>query len=143
MGFLKTPYFMKVEILGITKTIYPTDKKIRGHISQYNLKVKITDILKGKEYYSVGDTLTIAFLPIWFSQSGKSPKFKIGEEYVVPLTHWEKYKSDILKIRLQGLHTLYQVKDTHVYCPLVSETEVVKSWCDFKNEFLQKYLMDK
>jgi len=142
LGFLKTPYFMRVKILDINKTTYPTDKKIRGHISQYNLEVKITNILKGKEYYTEGDTITIAYLPIWFSNGNVSPpKFKIDEEYIVPLNHWKN--SNILELDMHGLNTLFQVKNNEVYCPLISEKEIIKSWDDFKKEFEQKYLMNK
>jgi len=141
LGFLKTPYFMRVKILDITRTIYPTDKKIRGQISQFNLKVKITDILKGKEYYTKDDMITIIYLPIWFENGNISPpKFKINEEYIVPLNHW--YNSDAFELDMHGLNTLFQVKNNEVYCPLISTTEIVKSWDDFKKEFELKYLMD-
>lgn len=147
LGFLKTPYFLKVKILNIFETMYeqggkPKSKKGRRNTRfQQNAKVEILDVLKGDEYYSIGDIITIAYLPQWFMWAEASPNFRVGEEYIIPLTHWNKPKDDILQVRLRGLHTLFQVKDNQVYTPLV-ESNFVESWSDFKNSFIDKYILE-
>ncbi len=148
VGFLKTPYIMRVKILEVFSTVYKREYKQnnrkyrRGMTYQQNAKVKILDIIKGNAYYSKGEIITIAYLPHWFQWVEASPKFSVGEEYVVPLNHWNEHKRDFLQLRLRGLHTLYQIKDEQVYTPLVN-SKFVKPWSDFKNMFIDKYIMEK
>lgn len=142
VGFLKIPYFMKVKIIDISQTGFPI-KKIRGRkasTAQINLKVKILEVLKGENYYSVGDITTISYFPIWFQERGVYPKFNIGKEYALPLSLWNNQPIDILRLNLHGLGSLYQIENNDVSRPLISETVVIKSWNDFKNEFKQNYI---
>jgi hypothetical protein len=117
---------------------------MRGRVLRTYLNVTILTILKGKNYYSIDDTITVTFMPIWFKNSNISPpKFVVGEEYLIPLNNWKDYSTNILELDMHGLNTLYQIKNGNVYNPLISETKVVKSWDDFKKEFELKYLIDK
>lgn len=144
VGFLKTPYFIRVRINKIINKKNPLPGRMRGSVSRTYLNVKILTILKGKNYYSVNDTITITFMPLWFENSNVSPpRFMTGEEYIIPLNIWKNYSTSIFELDMHGLNTLYQLKNDEVYCPLISSTEVVKSWDEFKKEFEQKYLMDK
>jgi hypothetical protein len=142
-GYLKTPYVLQIRIREITRTTYPEKTRARGKVPQINLKVEILDILKGKSYFCVGDLITVAYLPIWFFDDGVSPEFKIDEVYVVPLNYWHNNEDNILQLRLQGLHTLYKIKNDNVFSPLISEDKVIKSWIDFKNNFMNEYILDK
>ena len=144
LAFLKTPYFIRVQILKTTKKTNSLPGKMRGKISRINLTAKIVTVLKGENYYSINDTTTVTFMPIWFYNSDVlPPKFKIGEEYIIPLNNWKNYSSNILELDMHGLNTLYQIRNSEVYNPLISETKIINSWIDFKNEFKQKYLMNK
>ncbi len=148
VGYLKTPYIMRVKILEVFSTVYKRENKQsnrnyrRGITDQQNAIVKILDIIKGNNYYSKGEIITIAYLPQWFQWAEASLKFSIGEEYVVPLNHWNEHKRDILQLRLCGLHTLYQIKDEQVYTPLVN-SKFIKPWRDFKNMFINKYVLEE
>ncbi len=148
VGFLKTPYIMRVKILEVFNTDYRKENKQsnrkykRGITYQQNAKVKILDIIKGNDYYSKGEIITIAYTPQWFQWAEASPKFLVGEEYVVPLNHWNEHKRNVLQLRLRGLHTLYQIKDEQVYTPLVN-SKFIKSWRDFKNMFINKYVLEE
>lgn len=146
VGLLKTPYFMKVKIIDVTRTSYPSGRISRGRellVPQMNSKVEVLDVLKGGNYYSIGDTITIAYLPLWFQEGDVSPNFEIGKEYALPLNIWNNQPPDVLKLRLQGLHTLYQVENSVVYSPLISKKDVIKLWDDFKVEFEQHYLINE
>jgi hypothetical protein len=143
VGYLKTSYFMKIKILDITKTKYPI-KEIRGEeffTEQIDVKVKILDVLKGENYYTINDVITISYLPIWFQESGVLPNFEIGYEYALPLNIWKHHSTEVLRVSLHSLETLYRIEADNMYSPLLSETDIVNSWSNFKEDFLKKYII--
>lgn len=142
--FLETPYFIKFKILMISHSFYNIKRTFRNGrkimIPKINLVVKILDVVKGKKFYSSGDTITISYLPVQFSNY-PSPKFEINQIYAAPLEHWSKnpsYKE--LMLRLNGLHTLYKVENNIVYSPLTPKKSPLITWDEFKSRFNHKYL---
>ncbi len=142
--FLETPYFMKVKITDIKYSTYAF--KIRDRqFQQINLKAKILDVIKGREFYSIGDTITISYLPFWFIESPQ-PNFEINQIYAIPLKHWSYQKNtgyNKLMLKLNGLHTLYKIENNIVYSPLIFEKSPLKSWDIFKQEFKRKFLIEE
>ena len=144
--FMKPTYFMKVLVKYIIASKYKLGDRGRRKdlgVGQVNVHCVIKDILKGKEHYSIGDTITISYLPIWFQEDGKFPEFKIGNEYVLPLDIWDRDPLNSLKLSLQGLHTFFGIKNETVYTPLLEsfwQTGKPKSWIEFKENFIGKYI---
>ncbi|MBU0560656.1 MAG: hypothetical protein KKD86_01915 [Bacteroidetes bacterium] len=142
--FLETPYFMKVKILDISYSTYSLKARNR-EFQQIDLKAEILDVIKGKEFYSVSDTITVSYLPFWFNGSS-IPIFEINQVYAFPLRHWSylKYSGyNNLLLKLNGLHTLYKIENDIVHSPLNVEMSPLKSWESFINDFKQKFLMEK
>jgi hypothetical protein len=142
--FLETPYFMKFKILMISPSFYNIKRTFRKgrkiRIPKINFVVKVLDVVKGKKFYSSGDTITMSYLPIQFSNY-PSPKFEINQIYAAPLGHWSKnpsYKE--LMLKLNGLHTLYKIENNIVYSPLTPKKSPLITWNEFKSWFIHKYL---
>lgn len=147
--FLETPYFMKVKVLDIKNSEYKlhraNKKGIEFKVQKIDILVKITDIIKGNNYYSLGDTITIGYLPIQFGSSAL-PEFKLNHIYAFPLKPWsrkEDYMHNNLMLKLNGLHTFYEIKNGFVYSPLTPEKSPMQSWDAFKNDFKQKFLIEE
>ncbi len=147
MGYLKTPYVFKVKVTDVFYSKYSTGRKRRGQetfTSKINVKVKVLDVLKGKDYYTIGDTITVAYLPLWFQESETFPIFEIDEEYILPLRHWSKYSHNDLRLGLQGgSHNRYQVKNNKIYNMGGNEDRTFETWSEFKTKFKQNYLISK
>lgn len=145
--YLETPYFMKVKITDIKPSSYKIDK--RGiRTAKIDLKVEILEVLKGGKFYSIGDVITVSYLPIWF-QKTKSPNFELNEIYAFPLRHWSEIgntgyfnqKTELL-LNLHGQHSFYKIKNENVTTPLIFEDNFSCPWNDFKKSFKQKYVIE-
>ncbi len=144
--FLETSYFIKVKIIDIKYSTYAFEMRNKQfQLTRINLIAKILDVIKGKEFYSSGDTITISYLPFWFKKS-TPPNFEINQIYALPLKHWS-YKKNTkypeLMLKLNGLHTLYKIENNFVYSPLAPEESPLKTWSFFKREFKKNFLIDK
>ncbi len=144
--FLETPYFMKVVVKDITYLTYSIKRGNRNiKLHKVNLKAKILDVIKGKAFYSVNETIIVSYLPFWFYESSL-PEFKVGSIYAFPLKHWpneKKVEENELMLKLNGLHTLYEVKNDIVYSPLAPDKSPLKSWKTFKYEFGKNFLIEE
>lgn len=144
--FLETPYFMKFRILTVSNSSYNLNRPLPNgrnrKTTKIDLEVEILEVLKGKNFYSTGDTITISYLPIQFSYTAL-PEFEINQIYAAPLKHWSKPQKPIyhnLMLKLNGLHTLYKIENNIVYSPLVPEKNFSKPWREFKSKFNKRYL---
>ena len=144
--FLETPYFMKVKIIDIKYSTYAFERGDKQfQLTKINLIATILDVIKGKEFFSTGDTITISYLPFWFRKS-TPPNFEINQIYALPLKHWSYQNNrgyNELMLKLNGLHTLYKIENNIVYSPLIFEKSPLKSWDIFKYEFKQKFLIEE
>ena len=142
--FMEAPYFMKVKVLDLSSDTYVSGS--RGlELDKINIKAQILDIVKSTDEYSVGDTITVSYLPFWFRNSSP-PSFNTGNTYAFPMKNWGGInnvdKENELELNLVGLHTFYKIKNDTLISPLAPEYNSSKSWESFKKEFRAKYMID-
>jgi len=145
--FLETPYFIKAKILEISNTDYTIDK--RGlKTAKIDLEIEILDILKGNGFYSIGDTITVSYLPIWFQEKSNSLHFNINEIFAFSLKHWSitgntenfNLKTQLL-LKLNDSYTLFKIENDIVYNEYTSKRHINKTWAEFKRDFNEKYII--
>ncbi len=140
--FLETPYVLKVKILSIYGSAY---KGFHGEVNfaQVDMKAKILEVIKGKEFFQEGETVTISYLPVWYSDCDCPVNFQEGAVYVLPLKPWF-YKNNKgakeLRIKNNGMKHFYKIENNTVLRPFVKESDYSEDWETFRKNFIGKYI---
>lgn len=142
VNFLETPYFLKIKVIDKSLGSFKVEEKL--HLPEVDLRVEVLDVIKGKKFYSKGQIIIIGYLPIWFRDCNCKVDFEINRTYALPLRHWQFYnkKDSLLALKLNGMHTIYKIDNNIVSTPFEIEKSPNKNWDEFKNEFINKFLIE-
>lgn len=141
---LEIPYYLRVKILDIQKTIYIL-KQDRNTFPQINLICSVEDIIKGEKRFKKGDRITVSFLVHWFQES--FPSIEKGNSYFIAVDHW-KLESENEAFRLgmfsmEESSSLLLLKENKLIdpenCYMLDSTKI---WEVFKNNFRKKYKLN-
>ena len=143
METIDVPYYLRINIIDKSPSQYispgPPDRKYKSD----SLTVLIEDVLKGKNQFAAGSTISIEYLTWWYTNSLN--KFKPGKSYFIPLRPWTGiagflgWRPDFLP---DDNYAVYEIKDEVVSTPnnyfdIGTKTE----WVSFKKIFIQKYVL--
>ncbi|NCS88345.1 MAG: hypothetical protein AUK34_02175 [Ignavibacteria bacterium CG2_30_36_16] len=140
---ISTPYFLRVKVIALTTSIY-TSKSAKIKTKQTDLLVEVEDILKGKKYINIGDSIRISYLNWWINQC--DIKFEKGKSYLLPIKLTECIENEgcinyTLKVFDNECKAIKEIENELVKRPesILGNMTAVK-WQQFKSEFIKKYL---
>lgn len=140
---LEIPFVLRVVI----KKVYNDNRTIAGNknipdltLKEFNVKAQITDIIKGKDSFNIGDYVEFYFQQ-WWNKTGES--IYEGEEYLVNLLPRIDKKSEIFSLMFfnDGFDGIFNVKGDYVFDKNnYFEFGQKLQWSQFRNFFNKKYL---
>jgi len=143
MKIIDVPYYLRIKIIDKSPSQYispgPPERKFRT----VKLTVLIEDVLKGKNQFTLGNTITIEYMKWWFGNSLIT--FEPGNSYFIPLRPWTGtagflgWRPDFLP---DDNYAIYEIKDEIVSTPNnYFDIGTVTEWIHFKKVFIKKYIL--
>jgi hypothetical protein len=146
VGFLETPYFLKVKIVDKTYCSYNVDKDRGVSLTEVVLKAEVLEVIKGKETFTAGQIISFSYLPIWFRYIPHEVNFNSGDIYLIPLRHWSpsgKRNPLLFTLKTNNINAIYKAEGKDIISVLEPGKQIKAGYEAFKNEFKSKYLLDK
>jgi hypothetical protein len=141
---IMTPYYFKIRILKIDNdNTYKSGDKTFGKTT---LLCEILDIVKGKQFFNIGEQIEISFLTAW----GVGP-FMDGRIYFFPVKPWNCKNDNCTEYSLnlfpkhKGLHEagyeIFQIENNNVLNTDIFNISESK-WNNFLAEFEDRYILE-
>jgi hypothetical protein len=141
---LQVPYLMRVKLVRFEKSIYfaEPDSMI---VPQYDMEMYVEEILKGSDYFSVNDTITVSYFSHWFHGATENQRFEIDSTYFLPVDLFRIEDKNTYQYKIRMLpdfnYAIYPIIHSEVITPgnyfgVGEKTE----WEVFKEYIKEKYL---
>jgi hypothetical protein len=140
---LRVPYLFRIKVKWFSDSKYYSED-LKTNMIQTDMFVEIEDILKGKEYFEIGDNLKISFLSLWFHGATEEQYFKIDSTYFLPVNLFRIENDTTYQYRINMLPD----NEFAVY-PIINEVVQTPSnffgigkeshWKEFKNFIIKNY----
>lgn len=142
---LQVPFLFRIKVKRFDESIYYS-KDLNIKIKQTDMIVKIEDIIKGKEYFNIDDTLKVSFFGIWFHGSSEDQYFKVDSTYFLPVNFFQIENKNTFQYRIHMLpdfnFAIYPIINEIVHTPKdffgIGEES---NWNDFKNFIKENYII--
>jgi hypothetical protein len=142
---LRVPYLFRVKVIRFDESYYYS-KDLKSNMRQTDMIVKIKDILKGKEYFTIGDSIKVSFFGHWFHGASEEQYFKVDSIYFLPVNLFRIEDKDTYQYKIQMLQdnnfAVYPIIDEIVYTPKdffgIGEHS---NWDEFKNFIKENYVI--
>ena len=135
------PWYLKIHVIDIKRGKF---KSSIGVIGKNYLVAKIEEVIKGKNFFSEGDTVEINYLGDWLRDANK--RYEKSKTYFVGLREWNCYNGNCTEIALYLFPDeddgVYPIKNGRVIAPgNYFGIEDNLQWSEFKSEFVKKYIL--
>ncbi|MDP3831876.1 MAG: hypothetical protein Q8Q47_11430 [Ignavibacteriaceae bacterium] len=117
---LQVPYLFRIKVIRFDESTYYL-KNLNSNIRQTDMVVKIEDIIKGKEYFKINDTLKVSFFGIWFHGATEEQYFKVDSTYFLPVNFFRIENKNTFQYRIHMLpdfnFAIYPIINEIVHTP--------------------------
>jgi len=142
---LRVPYLFRVKVKKFGKSPYQS-KSMELKTSQTDMIVIIEDIIKGEEYFNIGDSLMVSFFGAWFHGAREEQYFKVDATYFLPVGLFRIEDRNNFQYKIHMLpdnnFAVYPIIGEMVETPGdffgVGETS---NWEDFKRIIKEKFII--
>ena len=140
---LRVPYLFRIRVKKFETSNYYSED-LKGNLRQTDMIVEIEDIIKGREYFSIGDSLKVSFFGHWFHGATEEQYFKVDSTYFLPVNLFRIENEYTFQYKIQMLSdynfAVYPIIDEVVKTPKdyfgIGETS---NWKDFKSFIKENY----
>ncbi len=151
-NIISVPFYLEVEIIGDSSSIYEGLINSRRGYSQRNIIRKgqanlfaiVKEVIKGNKFFKSGQKIIISYLSFWIAEGRKT--FEKGKTYFIPLKPWDSpYSHSKLTIDIlpDKAFAIYPIIDNKILTPgnyfgIGDST----NWSEFNKEFTKRYILN-
>lgn len=141
---LQVPYLLRVKLVRFEKSVYYA-KPDSMVVPQFDMVLIVEEIVKGSDYFSVNDTITVSYFSHWFHGARENQRFEIDSTYFLPVDLFRIEDKNTYQYKIRMLpdfnYAVYPIVNGEVLTPgnYFGVGEITE-WEKFKKYMKEKYL---